>query len=422
MGRKTKLTLQLLVAGFFVMMLTTFLMTENYSLSSGNADVADLESVEDGVYTGSADGYNGPINVEVTVENGEITDVTVLSHTDSPGISDPAFEGVPAAIVAANSTEVEVVSGATFTSNGLMAAVNNALSGEPGEASEAPVVEDTEEEEEEVVIEPSDNVFTDGMYQATVDGHNAPLSVVVTVEGGVITNVEVTEHAETDGLADPALENVTANIVKRNGTDVDVVSGATVTSDAIIAAVEKALGLGANVTAAAYNDGVYEATVDGRNAPLSVEVTVTDGVIANVVVTDHAETEEISDPAIADIPTAIVNANSTDVDVVTGASITSRAIMAAVDQALLAGATAYQVTVDGHNGPLTVVAEVTDGTITSVEVTDHIETDGLADPALTDIPAAIVENNATDVEVVSGASVTSEAIIEAVDLILAAIN
>ena len=422
MGRKTKLTLQLLVAGFFVMMLTTFLMTENYSLSSGNADVADLESVEDGVYTGSADGYNGPINVEVTVENGEITDVTVLSHADSPGISDPAFEGVPAAIVAENSTEVEVVSGATFTSNGLMAAVNNALSGEPGEASEAPVVEDIEEEEEEVVIEPSDNVFTDGMYQATVDGHNAPLSVVVTVEGGVITNVEVTEHAETDGLADPALENVTANIVKRNGTDVDVVSGATVTSDAIIAAVEKALGLGANVTAAAYNDGVYEATVDGRNAPLSVEVTVTDGVIANVVVTDHAETEEISDPAIADIPTAIVNANSTDVDVVTGASITSRAIMAAVDQALLAGATAYQVTVEGHNGPLTVVAEVTDGTITSVEVTDHVETDGLADPALTDIPAAIVENNATDVEVVSGASVTSEAIIEAVDLILAAIN
>ena len=420
MGRKTKFTLQLLVAGFFVMMLTTFLMTENYSLSTGNADVADLESVEDGVYAGTGDGYGGPINVEVTVEGGEITDVTVLSHTESDGISDPAFDEIPAAMVAGNSTEVEVVSGATFTSTGLMAAVNNALSGEPGEASETPVEEDTEEEE--VVIEPSDNVFTDGTYEATVDGHNGPLSVVVTVEGGVITNVEVTEHAETEGLADPALENVTANIVTRNGTDVDVVSSATVTSEAIISAVEKALGLGAKVTAASVNDGVYQGSAAGRNGEISVEVTVTDGAIANVTVLEHTETEELSDPAIADVPAAIVDANSTDVDVVSGATLTSKGIIAAVDEALLAGATAYQVTVEGHNGPLTVIAEVTEGTITSVEVTEHSETEGLADPALVDVPAAIVETNSTDVEVVSGATVSSEAIIEAVDLILAAIN
>ena len=420
MGRKTKFTIQLLVAGFFVMMLTTFLMTENYSLSSGNADVADLESVEDGVYSGTADGYNGPINVEVTIDGGEITDVNVLSHNDSPGISDPAFDEIPAAMVAGNTTEVEVVSGATFTSQGLMAAVNNALAGEPGEASEAPVVEDTEEEE--TVIEPSDNVFTDGTYDATVDGHNGPLSVQVIVEEGVITSVEVTEHEETEGLADPALENITANIVTRNGTDVDVVSGATVTSEAIISAVEKALGLGAKVTAAAINDGVYQATVDGAQAPLSVEVTVTDGALTNVVVTDHAETEGLADPAITDLPEAIIDTNSTDVEVVSGATITSQAILAAVDEALLVGATAYQVTVEGHNGPLTVVAEVTEGTITSVEVTEHEETEGLADPALTDVPAAIVESNSTDVEVVTGATVTSEAIIEAVELILAAIN
>lgn len=419
MGRKTKFVLQLLLAGFVVMMGTTFLMTENYSLSSGNADVADLTSVEDGVYTGTADGYNGPINVEVTVEGGSITDVKVLSHNDSPGISDPAIEQIPAAMVEGNTTEVEVVSGASFTSNGIMAAVNNALSGEPGEASEAPA-DDAEEEE---VIEPSDNVFTDGTYEATVDGHNGPLSVEVIVEGGVITSVEVTEHEETEGLADPAIENISANIVTRNGTDVDVVSGATVTSEAIIAAVEQALGLGkANVTAAAVADGVYEGVADGGQGPITVEVTVADGAITDVVIKEHTETPEITDDAIANIPGAIVEANSTEVEVVSGATYASKGIMAAVDNALLAGATAYQVTVEGHNGPMTVVAEVTDGTITNVEVIEHSETDGLADPALTDVTAAIVEANSTDVEVVSGATVTSEAIIEAVDLILAAIN
>lgn len=417
MGRKTKLTIQYLLAGFFVMMATVFIMTNNYSFSSGNAEVADLDSVEDGVYSGSADGYSGPISVEVTVEGGEITDVKVLSHSDSPGISDPAIEEVPAAMVAGNTTEVEVVSGATFTSTGIINAVNIALTGEAGEASEAPVVDEGEEDEE---VEVSDNVYVDGTYTETVEGHNGPMTVEVVVEGNVITSVVVLEHEETDGLADPALEDVPAAIIARNGTDVDVVSSATVTSEAVIKAVEKALG--PKVRAATYNDGTYEATVDAAHGPLSVEVTVADGVISDVVVTEHSETEGLTDPAVTDLPTEIVESNSTDVDVVSGATVTSNAVKSAVDEALFAAATSYQVTVQGHNGPLTVVAAVEDGTITNVEVTEHEETDGLADPALADVPAAIVETNSTEVEVVSGATITSEAIIEAVNLILEAVN
>lgn len=417
MGRKTKLTIQYLLAGFFVMMATVFIMTNNYSFSSGNAEVADLDSVEDGVYSGSADGYSGPISVEVTVEGGEITDVKVLSHSDSPGISDPAIEEVPAAMVAGNTTEVEVVSGATFTSTGIINAANIALTGEAGEASEAPVVDEGEEDEE---VEVSDNVFFDGTYTETVEGHNGPMTVEVVVEGNVITSVVVLEHEETDGLADPALEDVPAAIIARNGTDVDVVSSATVTSEAVIKAVEKALG--PKVRAATYNDGTYEATVDAAHGPLSVEVTVADGVISDVVVTEHSETEGLTDPAVTDLPTEIVESNSTDVDVVSGATLTSNAVKSAVDEALFAAATSYQVTVQGHNGPMTVVAAVEDGTITNVEVTEHEETDGLADPALADVPAAIVETNSPEVEVVSGATITSEAIIEAVNLILEAVN
>lgn len=419
MGRKTKLTIQYLLAGFFVMMATVFIMTNNYSFSSGNAEVADLDSVEDGVYSGSADGYSGPISVEVTVEGGEITDVKVLSHSDSPGISDPAIEEVPAAMVAGNTTEVEVVSGATFTSTGIINAANIALTGEAGEASEAPVVDEGEEDEE---VEVSDNVFFDGTYTETVEGHNGPMTVEVVVEGNVITSVVVLEHEETDGLADPALEDVPAAIVARNGTDVDVVSSATVTSEAVIKAVEKALGLGAKVRAATYNDGTYEATVDAAHGPLSVAVTIADGEISDVVVTEHSETEGLADPAVTDLPAEMVETNSTNVDVISGATLTSKAVKSAVDEALFGAATSYQVTVQGHNGPLTVVAAVEDGTITNVEVTEHVETDGLADPALADVPAAIVETNSPEVEVVSGATITSEAIIEAVNLILEAIN
>lgn len=83
--------------------------------------------------------------------------------------------------------------------------------------------------------------YTDGTYPAEVTGHNGPLAVEVTVTDGAISNVEVTSHEETEGLADPALEEIPALIVEKNSTDVDAISGVTVTSDAIKDAVNKAL-------------------------------------------------------------------------------------------------------------------------------------------------------------------------------------
>lgn len=70
----------------------------------------------------------GEIKVKVTMDGDKIAKIDVLSHKETAGISDPAFEQVPAAIIAANSTAVDTVSGATKTSEALIAAVNDALS------------------------------------------------------------------------------------------------------------------------------------------------------------------------------------------------------------------------------------------------------------------------------------------------------
>lgn len=87
------------------------------------------EPYADGVYTGQGTGIGGMVNVSVTVENGAITQVQVDDHSETPGLSDPAIDRVPAAIVAANSPEVDTVAGATITSEAIMEAVANALSG-----------------------------------------------------------------------------------------------------------------------------------------------------------------------------------------------------------------------------------------------------------------------------------------------------
>lgn len=84
----------------------------------------------DGDYEGTAAGGMSDITVSVSVVDGKIAAVDMVSHEETPGIADAAFEQVPAAIVEKNSTEVDIVAGATGTSDGIMQAVENALEGQ----------------------------------------------------------------------------------------------------------------------------------------------------------------------------------------------------------------------------------------------------------------------------------------------------
>ena len=336
MGRKTRLTIQIMLAGLFVMLTTVFLFTDSFGFRETVETVA-TDDLEDGYYIGTGSGYGGDIKVEVAVENGGITAVEVLEHGETAGVSDPAFEEIPAAIVTANTAAVDVVSGATMTSEGIKAAVNNALSGEANETSQVTGDQadaDDEEEEEEKEIEAMTFDLEDGTYEGTADGHNGPLTLEVTLADGKITEINVLEHEETEGASDPAFEQVPVDIVDYQSTKVDAVSGATVTSNAIMAAVENALGLGKLDTV--YTDGSYEGTADGHNGPLTVEVTVEEGEISNVEITEHKETKGLADPAIEEVSAAIVEKNRPDVqtDIVSGATVTSEAIIEAVTNAL----------------------------------------------------------------------------------------
>ena len=80
-----------------------------------------------GDYTATGAGLNGPIEVTVTFDADKIVDIKIGAHSETPGISDPAFAKVPAAIIAGQTLAVDVVAGATFTSNGILEAVEAAV-------------------------------------------------------------------------------------------------------------------------------------------------------------------------------------------------------------------------------------------------------------------------------------------------------
>ncbi|HSL86489.1 MAG TPA: FMN-binding protein [Bacteroidales bacterium] len=93
-----------------------------------------------------------------------------------------------------------------------------------------------------VLVGCGSSALTDGTYNGEAEGHNGPIRVTVTVADGVVSDVTVDEHAETDGIWEEAENTVIPGIIgETSADDADVASGATVSSDAIKEAVNNAL-------------------------------------------------------------------------------------------------------------------------------------------------------------------------------------
>ena len=116
------------------------------SAAACSAPEAKTETLE-----GKGNGFGGLITVTVTRKDGKITDVKAIGDQETQGIGSQAIEQLPQAIVKANSTDVDNVSGATFSSQGIKDAVNNAL-----DPQAYPYVEKAEKEEKPKEVAASD--------------------------------------------------------------------------------------------------------------------------------------------------------------------------------------------------------------------------------------------------------------------------
>ncbi len=260
---------------------------------------------------------------------GLIAKVVVLSMSETPGIGtrvkDKAYlakyEGVE------DPSSVDGISGASYSSRAVQSGVAGALEfvqkilGFGGG-------------EVQIVLANT----PDGTYEGTGEGLLGPIKVTVTVEGGRLVSVTVTEQDETPGMAGPALQSIPKAMVDSQSVDVDTVSGATFTSKGIIAAVKAALGpvqpaQGA-VDLSQIPDGTYEGKGEGLLGDIAVSVKMEGGKIASVTINEQSETPDVAGPALTGIPNAIVNEQKIDVDTVSGATFSSKGIIEAVRNAL----------------------------------------------------------------------------------------
>jgi len=172
----------------------------------------------------------------------------------------------------------------------------------------------------------------------SAQGFGSEVKVTVTVDDGKITAIDVDDSGETYPVARAdSVEKVIAAIIANNGTDgVDVNTGATFTCTAVVEAVKKALAGGEEAAPAgdiAFTAGTYEATAYGYNGNVTASVTFSDTALVSIEVTSTVETAHVGDLAYTYLIPEMVEANGSGVDVVSGATFTSRALKAIVNDA-----------------------------------------------------------------------------------------
>ena len=334
--------------------------------------------VKDGTYKGSANGYGGKVTVNVTVSKKTMTAIDVAS---APGETDSFFQrakGVIDKMLTAQSTDVDVVSGATYSSNGIIGAVKNALFGtESNNATAAAANAGNAGGSAPSVSKVSESgTWKDGTYTGSGKGFGGTISVKVTVKDGKISAIDVTSASGETASYFSKAKGIIPKMISGQTTNVDVASGATYSSNGIITAVRNALSKAEtgksstkkkkkknkknkkknsgsnsnnnnnNIAAPAegYEDGTYtgSAACSGeqfKEYSVTANVTIKNGKISAVEISSTAKGTNLkqfmSRDEIKNLPSLIVSKNGTSgVDAVSGATYSSHAIFNAVNDAL----------------------------------------------------------------------------------------
>lgn len=264
---------------------TGTILSENNKVSVtsaiSNSNDSSSEKYKDGTYTGTGTGFKGATTkVSITISDGKITSIDTVSHGDTPSYYERTIDIITEDIISSQSTSVDTVSGATYSSKGIIDAVYDALNqamgisssssdtnssdtiaedevmpehnpergdrGHGGEASFIPEENsDTTSTNDDTSYDSSTSIqqeYTDGTYTGSGTGfRNATTTVSVTVSGGKIANIETISHGDTPHYYERTIDVITEEILSSQSTSVDTVSGATFSSRGIMEAVENAL-------------------------------------------------------------------------------------------------------------------------------------------------------------------------------------
>lgn len=334
---------------------------------------------KDGTYQGSGTGFGGTITVQITVSGGKITAVDILSASGETGSYFASAQGVVSKVLSSQSPNVDAVSGATYSSNGIIQAVQNALSqagnsdsATPG-ATPTPTPKPAKKPKKDTSVS-----YKDGVYEGQAEGFDGIVTVKVTIKNGKIKKISNT-NTDTPEFFNKAWKTIKSNVISRQSTsEIDTVSGATFSSNGILGALSQALSkadqsgttdskeedITPTPTAVPdetvtpipteipqptktpdnpsdeqpvvnlLKDGTYTGSAMGYSGQVNISLTIKDGKITEVTNT-NSDTRSFFNKAWRSIQPKILEKQSTEgIDTVSGATFSSMGILDASKIAL----------------------------------------------------------------------------------------
>ena len=325
---------------------------------------------KDGTYQGSGTGFGGMITVQVTVSGGKITAVDILSASGETGSYFASAQGVVSKVLSSQSPNVDAVSGATYSSNGIIQAVQNALSqaGNSDSATPTPTPKPAKKPKKDTSVS-----YKDGVYEGQAEGFDGTVTVKVTIKNGKIKKISNT-NTDTPEFFNKAWKTIKSNVISRQSTsEIDTVSGATFSSNGILGALSQAL-----------SKADQSGTTDSKEEDITPTPTT------------------VPDETVTPIPTEIPQPTKTPDNPSDEQPVVN----------LLKDGT-YTGSAMGYSGQVNITLTIKDGKITEVTNTNS-DTRSFFNKAWRSIQPKILEKQSTEgIDTVSGATFSSMGILDA---------
>ena len=331
---------------------------------------------KDGTYQGSGTGFGGTITVQVTVSGGKITAVDILSASGETGSYFASAQGVVSKVLSSQSPNVDAVSGATYSSNGIIQAVQNALSQAGNSDSATPAATPTPTATPKPAKKPKKDTsvsYKDGVYEGQAEGFDGTVTVKVTIKNGKIKKISNT-NTDTPEFFNKAWKTIKSNVISRQSTsEIDTVSGATFSSNGILGALSQAL-----------SKADQSGTTDSKEEDITPTPTT------------------VPDETVTPIPTEIPHPTKTPDNPSDEQPVVK----------LLKDGT-YTGSAMGYSGKVNITLTIKDGKITEVTNTNS-DTRSFFNKAWRSIQPKILEKQSTEgIDTVSGATFSSMGILDA---------
>lgn len=331
---------------------------------------------KDGTYQGSGTGFGGTITVQVTVSDGKITAVDILSASGETGSYFASAQGVVSKVLSSQSPNVDAVSGATYSSNGIIQAVQNALSQAGNSDFATPAATPTPTPTPKPAKKPKKDTsvsYKDGVYEGQAEGFDGIVTVKVTIKNGKIKKISNT-NTDTPEFFNKAWKTIKSNVISRQSTsEIDTVSGATFSSNGILGALSQAL-----------SKADQSGTTDSKEEDITPTPTT------------------VPDETVTPIPTEIPHPTKTPDNPSDEQPVVK----------LLKDGT-YTGSAMGYSGKVNITLTIKDGKITEVTNTNS-DTRSFFNKAWRSIQPKILEKQSTEgIDTVSGATFSSMGILDA---------